>query len=230
MPEVSFPKPQSGDSEDVAWALETASALWARGDAREAIRWIRRAAETASDQGSDERAVALARTAADLATELKIPPSMPPPAPGDGGVSKTRQGGPKRSLSSTAISASGGGGDRRGPPEVGVKPPIDDGTRVEVGGALTDPEPTIREEGDELDEHTIRTDRDGDIARLIQSGKGAATTVRTRQALRVSVTPSDERGVLVVRVLGEDEMPPTGSHEAMLVAVEAGAHLLAKKR
>lgn len=79
--ELDFPAPEPGDPEDVAWQLQTAGTMWSRGDSHEAIRWLRRAAEAAGDNGADMRAVALARAAADLTTALDIPPSIPPPAP-----------------------------------------------------------------------------------------------------------------------------------------------------
>jgi hypothetical protein len=54
---------------------------------------------------------------------------------------------------------------------------------------------------------------------------------RQRQTLRVSVTPSpDEKNLLLVRPLADDEPLPEGSHEALITALEPGAHLLSKKR
>ncbi len=63
--ELPFPAPEPSDPEDVAWTLQTAGTMWARGDAHEAVRWLRRAAEAAGDAGNDERALGLARAAAD---------------------------------------------------------------------------------------------------------------------------------------------------------------------
>ena len=40
--------------------------MWSRGDVLEAIRWVKRASESAADAGADDRAFALARAAADL--------------------------------------------------------------------------------------------------------------------------------------------------------------------
>jgi hypothetical protein len=79
MSEPGFPAPSASDAESVSLALETASALWGKGDVREALRWLRRAAETAGALGDDLRAVGLARAAAELMAELQIPPSIPPP-------------------------------------------------------------------------------------------------------------------------------------------------------
>ncbi|HMJ16668.1 MAG TPA: hypothetical protein VK524_34875, partial [Polyangiaceae bacterium] len=78
----------SSDSDDIRWALETASAMWAKGDYPEALRWLRRAAETASEEGQDVRAVQLAKAAADLRARFghvsEPPPAVqaaPPPLP-----------------------------------------------------------------------------------------------------------------------------------------------------
>lgn len=58
-------------------ALETARALWSKGQTSESVRWIQRAAENAESSGDDLRAVALARAAADLRAEVNVP-SEPP--------------------------------------------------------------------------------------------------------------------------------------------------------
>lgn len=88
LPRVPPPKPS--DPEDVSWALSTAEAMWQRGDHAEAIKWVRRAAEAASEAEADDRALELAKAAAEIAgliarsdssTEPKAPraPSVPPP-------------------------------------------------------------------------------------------------------------------------------------------------------
>ncbi|MDF3064763.1 MAG: hypothetical protein K0R38_364, partial [Polyangiaceae bacterium] len=58
-------------------ALETARALWSKGQSLESVRWIQRAAENAESSGDDLRAVALARAAADLRAEVNVA-SEPP--------------------------------------------------------------------------------------------------------------------------------------------------------
>jgi hypothetical protein len=55
------------DAEDVAWALQTADTLWKRTEHVDAIVWLRRAAQSAAEAEDDDRALALARQAADLA-------------------------------------------------------------------------------------------------------------------------------------------------------------------
>lgn len=74
----TIPPAQSSDSEQVTLSLETAQALAENGDLREALRWLRRAADAAEQDGDDMRALTLARAAADLATRVGGP-SLPPP-------------------------------------------------------------------------------------------------------------------------------------------------------
>jgi hypothetical protein len=93
-----LPETKSQDVEDVVWGLQTAAALWGRGERLEALVWIRRAAEAAGAAGDDQRAVELAKHAVDLERLIAPPapteaapvsaaqpsmvrrPTMPPPA------------------------------------------------------------------------------------------------------------------------------------------------------
>src|SRR5258706_4609153 len=61
-----IPPVLTSDTEDVAWALQTAEALWKRGERVDAIVWLRRAAQAAGEAEDDNRAVMLARNAAEL--------------------------------------------------------------------------------------------------------------------------------------------------------------------
>jgi hypothetical protein len=67
-PASPIPSEKKDDLEDVSWALSTAEAMWGRGDHAEALKWLRRAAETAADAEEDDRALELAKAAADVAT------------------------------------------------------------------------------------------------------------------------------------------------------------------
>lgn len=87
MNQMNFPASEPNDSDDVTLALETAEALWNRGDPNEALRWLRRAAEAAGDSGDDLRAVVLAKAVAELnasgsesAPKHVKPPPLPPQA------------------------------------------------------------------------------------------------------------------------------------------------------
>src|SRR5580658_6046669 len=72
------PAAKKDDIEDVAWALQTAEATWSRGDHADALKWIRRAAEAASEAECDDRALELAKAAADVASLLAERPAAAP--------------------------------------------------------------------------------------------------------------------------------------------------------
>ena len=74
------PPMDASDSDDLVLALETARALEAQGEIREAVRWLRRAADQAEQDGNDARVLVLARAAADL-TNTVVTGSSPAPAP-----------------------------------------------------------------------------------------------------------------------------------------------------
>ncbi len=75
MPSIpEFPPPDIRDSQEVAWALYTAAALWRRGDFGDALIWLQRAAAIAAKEQSEAggvdsnvRVVALTIAASDLA-------------------------------------------------------------------------------------------------------------------------------------------------------------------
>jgi hypothetical protein len=73
----NLPRAEASDAAEVALALETARALWSKGQGLESVRWIQRAAENAESSGDDVRAVKLARAAADLRAEVSVA-SEPP--------------------------------------------------------------------------------------------------------------------------------------------------------
>jgi hypothetical protein len=73
-----IPTPEQSDPEPVRSNLLSARADFDRGEIREALRHLRRAAEGADEAGSEQRALALARAAADLATEVGSSVTPPP--------------------------------------------------------------------------------------------------------------------------------------------------------
>ncbi len=84
----SIPTVVASDAEDVIWALQTADALWKRQERVDAIVWLRRAAQAAGEAEDDDRALALARDAAELAEWIAQNPGAeadvlgaPTPAP-----------------------------------------------------------------------------------------------------------------------------------------------------
>jgi len=73
-----IPSAERNDAEPVRSSLAAARVDFERGELREALKHLRRAAEGADDAGSELRAVALARAAADLATEVGASLTPPP--------------------------------------------------------------------------------------------------------------------------------------------------------
>lgn len=73
-----IPPPVPSDHEDVSWALSTAEANWRRGDKPDALKWLQRAAEAASEAGLDARYLELAKASSALAAEVESSPRLPP--------------------------------------------------------------------------------------------------------------------------------------------------------
>src|ERR1700742_449487 len=63
---AEIPPTKPSDAEDVVWGLQTAVTLWRRGERIDALVWLRRAAQAAGDASDDDRALELARQAAEL--------------------------------------------------------------------------------------------------------------------------------------------------------------------
>ncbi len=70
----SIPPAKGSDPEDVAWALQTADALWRRSERADALSWLRRAVQAAGEADDPERAFALADAAAELTEQLSHDP------------------------------------------------------------------------------------------------------------------------------------------------------------
>ena len=93
---LGIPPALDSDVEDVVWALQTASSLWKRNERVDAIVWLRRAAQAAGEAQHDDRALVLARDAAELSDWIAKNPiaetpvgtvsSIPPHDTAGGGV------------------------------------------------------------------------------------------------------------------------------------------------
>jgi hypothetical protein len=86
-----LPSSAPTDSESVRTCLDTAQALWEKGELREAVRMLQRGAAAAEEAGDDDRALSIARRAADLSTHVS-PPSVRPA--GEGSPDSVRRLGP----------------------------------------------------------------------------------------------------------------------------------------
>jgi len=66
----AFPSPDASDAEDVAWGLTTGAALWKQGERYDAIVWLKRAVDAATEAGLAVRADELNRAATELLASL----------------------------------------------------------------------------------------------------------------------------------------------------------------
>jgi hypothetical protein len=195
----NLPRAEANDAAEVALALETARALWSKGQGLESVRWIQRAAENAESSGDDIRAVNLARAAADLRAEVNIasePPGQMNEAaaltPYDDFTEQTIVDSPATSLARASLQSGVQIADA--PPA----PPTKSAVMLMPGPEPETPAPVAR-----------------------------TRSVAQHQAVRVAVLSADPASrLLSVMVLGEGESPPSGSTEAMLVALDPERQLL----
>ncbi|CAN5914641.1 hypothetical protein BH11MYX4_BH11MYX4_51050 [soil metagenome] len=75
---LGIPPAKDTDAEDVVWGLQTAETLWKRGERIDAVVWLRRAAQAAGEAADDDRALELARSAAELSDWMATGTSQPP--------------------------------------------------------------------------------------------------------------------------------------------------------
>jgi hypothetical protein len=191
----NLPRAEAGDAAEVALALETARALWLKGQGLESVRWIQRAAENAESTGNDLRAVSLARAAADLRAEVGVA-SEPP-----GAMNEAAALTPYDDFSEQTIVDSPATSLARASLQSGVQ-------IAEVRGAPA--------------HKSSVTLVSGPSAPAVMPGR-----VAQHQAVRVAVLGGDPATrQLAVRVLGEGEVAPPGSTEAMLVSLDPQRKLL----
>ncbi len=199
-----FPLSEASDPDSVALALETGRALWGQGEAREAVRWLRRAAQQADEAGDDLRALALARAAADLTTLLELPLSVPPPPPPPAGS-------PWDEFQDNTI----------------VDAPTTVSKLVASAGAAAAPLPPPPATTRSISTATVQSP-------VVESHEFAPTpeekpvAPRARAALRVAVSRGKAPGVeLAVTLLAEGQPAPAGSREALLVPLDPDTDLSA---
>lgn len=187
----NMPKTEADDAAEVTLALETARALWAKGQGLESVRWIQRAAQDAESAGNDLRAVSLARAAADLRAEVGVA-SEPP-----GAMNEAAALMPYDDFSEQTLVDSPATALARQAQQSGV-------LIAELAPAPPQPPPV-----------------------LLVPQAVAPSRVEQHQTVRVAVVAADaSTRQLSVRVLGEGELAPPGSTEALLVALDPRRKLL----
>lgn len=81
---ITIPPSSDRDTDDVQCSLTVAKSLWTQGEKKEALKWLRRAAEQASDAEDDIRSLELYKMAADVATLVSkrfVPAAVPSASP-----------------------------------------------------------------------------------------------------------------------------------------------------
>jgi hypothetical protein len=243
---LQFPEPEANDADDVVLALETAGALWKRGDAQEGIRWLRRAAEAAEETGDDLRAVALARAAADFAsgdTGRRTKDSQPP----EPRQRRLPEAPPlaKRSAP-TAVSSKAAAASLDSSQELPAPPPRRHAAATPAPAQKATPAPGSSPTTNRPPAPSQRPPRapsargesETPLAQLAAMAKADGTPTPTTRstrgtalkAVRVAVDRVDDDGDLRVRVLEQDAPLPGGTQSAILVATEPVVDQLTRRR
>ena len=227
--EIVIPDPSPADPEDVATALETAAVFRSRGDGYEAMRWLRRAAESAGEAGDDERALALSRSVADLSEELdsemtrvgapisgQAPPisqRSPPPPP------------------SARIAHSPSGSSQPGPPPPPLPPPPPPSSRTQQAAPSSrtqQAEPLPPPPSSHTQQAQPTPAVPATTAESLPASASVVVNAGLRNAARVAIARSTtEPGVFEVRILADNEAPRAGSTEALVVLLDPRSRLLA---
>jgi hypothetical protein len=268
-------EPQPDDSADVRWALETALAMWQRGDREQTLRWLGTAVQTASNEGQHDRAYALGRALSEL-ERGPLPSRRPrPPVSVPAGPASTTQplsrealaasakaSRPKKSLLQSTpyrIVPDGGAPDEvtsHFAPDPSLleacQASEQEATAPEAAAADSMPMPEVlkvaRERprppavvNDALDatltnvrpappasrdaaERTVVMTAEELMAPSVRSQSAPSTvgspqaTLEPMRALRVAVVSGQGRE-FVLRLLADDEVPPAGHQEALLIAL-----------
>lgn len=228
----NLPEVEARDPEPVAVAIETARALYRTGERQDALRWLRRAAERAEESGDDVRAVQLARSAADLSTELQslAPPPSASPSPSPSIPAPPRSFSPepppvsRRGDEAAALAPYDDFSDktivdRASPPVVRESMP----SGVQITDLLEPPTPSAPRTDTMPSPSTDELSGTHDLPVPAARARPALC-----HALRVIVTPDPGNdGAWLVRPLVEGSVAPPDAEEALLVSLQPESGWLA---
>jgi hypothetical protein len=241
---IDIPAPAGADNETVSTALETAALFRAKGDGQEAMRWLRRAAESAGEAGDDERALSLSRVVADLHDELERPPAPspaapypPPPSaraaqPGASGFRTSHPPPPSSRLSRPPLSSTRASTPPRPsarpsysrPPS--VRPMAETPAPSSAPSPAPSPAPSLAVSVAEP-ARVVTLPSVAAPAPSAPPSVAALPTKGARHAARVAIEISTTKpGVFEARLLADGEAPRIGSTEALLVLLDPASHLL----
>jgi hypothetical protein len=225
---LDLPEVEPRDPEPVAVAIETARALFRTGERLDALRWLRRAAERAEEAGDDVRSVSLARSAADLSTELQSVPPPPASAPPPAATSA-----PSTVTSGPPPVASAPPPTSRRNDEAAALAPYDDFSDKTAVDVLAPP--IIREalqSGVHITElpesqpspRSVTMPSPSSSIPVVSDNPIAKPAVRPALRVAVSADPRSP-GIWLVRPLNDGIAAPPGSEEALLVALDPNSEL-----
>lgn len=248
---VVLPRAEPGDAGETKQALQAAAELWSRGEQREALREVRRAAWGCSKSGNDVRALALSKAAKAIQAQLDATPGgesgAPEPQPATrrdtprsresvkdprSAPEPAREPRPsKRPKASKRPQARPSSPNHRAAPkraEVAMSKPV---PRAEPAVApRSGPQASSAAAGQGI----VLSDSEVELDLVVTVAPGAwqdteAATLVGHRAARVAVAPvAGKKGTFVVRVLGPGEVAPANSAIALLVALEAGSRKLSR--
>ncbi len=216
---LNFPAPETTDPKAVASALEAGGTEWRRGEFREAVRWLHRAADAAQASGDERRGVGLARVAAQLMAQLEVPP----------------ESSPRDDVSALASF------DDFNDQTIVDAPVLTSRTAQQSGIGLVDSEPaaapkpepprpnrppkppTASNPKGSMSPVQLKSSPVNPQSAPLQSSPRAS--VRERRALRVAVLNEGKGRRLVAEVLEEGQPLPAGASEALLVFTDPDASL-----
>lgn len=218
-PSLNFPAPETTDQKAVASALEAGGVEWRRGDFREAVRWLHRAADAAQASGDERRGVGLARVAAQLMAQLEMPPESSPRddvsalASFDDFNDQTIVDAP---VLTTRTAQQSGVGLVDSEPAAAPKPEPPRPNRPPKP-------PTASNPTGSMSPLSLKSSPVNPKSAPLHSSPRAS--VRERRALRVAVLNESKGRRLVAELLEEGQALPAGASEALLVFTDPDASL-----
>jgi hypothetical protein len=249
---VVLPRPEPSDADETKRALKAALDLWSRGEQREALREVRKAAWGCSKSGNDARALALSKAAKAIQGQLDAVQD------GDGAAPEatpsTRRDTPRARESvkdprALAESEREPRPSRRPKPsrrpqarqsnpnqKAASKRPAPPATRPATPrtDAVAAPRSGPQATPAAMSQPMALSDAEVELDLVVTVAPGAwqdteAATLVGHRAARVAVAPvAGKKGTFVVRVLGPGEVAPANSAIALLVALEAGSRKLSR--
>jgi hypothetical protein len=235
---MRVPAAVAGDPSDVATALEVAGALWEKGSREDAIRWIKRAVDAATEAGQNERADALTTSVVELERASAAPAVQAAPEPAAPHEPREETAAiapaPPPPLAATAPAASSSSVPKAPPAPIASRPPVPSTSPRAAtdppplpAAASRAPAPHVKPAASVSPRPTSQPVPSAAASRgratappqtAVVAARQAPVRLPTGQRIRVSVKASvRDPSLLVVRPLAEGRPLPLGTREGFLV-------------